>query len=348
MKKDGSLNTVCFIPSDKQGCGYYRAVLPSIGLCRQGYPAHVLNRDRLHLYSTATSLVLQGQGEPYTLDFIKEAKEGGVKVIFDLDDNPFHIPTYNLSYAYWTDARQDTVKRILEAADMVTTTTEYLAQYFKEYNDNVRVVPNTVLDDTSSDMSSMIEFDSDIIIGWIGASFHQKDLKIFSELIPTIMQKYKNVKFLTMGEPPPKEMNVFGDRIIKLPFVDPIIYHKILSSFSIQIGLAPLVLNPFNRSKSAVKVLEYLYMGAIPICSDIEPYHEFCKDNEFGLIVPSSEEDSGTLDDWMDRIDYCVNNMDKAEEMVDKGREYMMNKYNVESKYMLSLYKEIYDLDDEV
>lgn len=337
------LKTVAFMAADKWGCGHYRMFLPSVALCREGIPAHLITTDRVHLYSMANTLVIQRPADPSMEAIVDEAKANGIKVVFELDDNIWEVPDWNQAYPFWSPHRVSITTRILEKCDRAVTTTDYLADIMRKYNNDVMVVPNCIFDHKYIDLPKQLRYKSDIIIAWIGSSFHKQDTRVFTSLIPKIFERYKEVGMLFMGESPPKELSPFFNRIVSLPFVEPIYYHQILSSFNMHIGLAPLVVCNFNRAKSPIKLLEYLYTNAFPLCSDIEPYAEI--KNEIGdscMLIPTNEKQAGTLDDWMDVIDYCVNNLATIMELTEKGKKYVLDKYNIESPRMIELYKEAY------
>jgi len=344
IRNNKPVKTAAFFPADKFGCGYYRCMLPSISLCRMGIPAHIMTIDRINLYSIADSLILQRPAEASMLNLIEEAHTSGVKTIFEIDDNIWELPVWNQAYPFWTPIRQKFCSDILEAADMAVVSTEYLADVVRQMNPNVVVVPNAIFDNNTLDLPIHTKDNEDsILIGWIGSSFHLLDTKIFRSLIPAILDKYSNVKFLMMGEHPPRELASYLHRIVALPFVDPIYYHQILNSYTIDIGLAPLVDCEFNKSKSAIKMIEYLYTNTFPICSDIEPYkklNQACGDNF--ILLPTSTEAAGTVDDWMDAIDYSIKNISEIKRKTQIGREYIMENHNIESDKLKELYKKTY------
>jgi glycosyltransferase involved in cell wall biosynthesis len=346
MEQDTGVKTVSFMAADKWGCGYYRMFLPSIALCRQGIPAHLITTDRIHLYNLANTLVIQRPADPSIEGIVDEAKDRGIKVVFELDDDIWNLPDWNHAYPFWTTMRTGITTNILKKCNRAVTTTEPLANVLRKYNDDVIVVPNCVFDHKYIDLPKKLKYDSDIIIAWIGSSFHQKDTEVFGSLIPTVFEKYSNIGMLFMGEPPPKELSPYFNRIISLPFVEPIYYHQILGSFQMHIGLAPLVECDFNRAKSAIKLLEYLYTTAFPICSDIDPYSNIKKEMENScMLVPTQQERAGNLDDWMDAIDFCVKNIDKVMEYAEEGKKFVLDRYNIETDAMTELYKKAYFVD---
>jgi glycosyltransferase involved in cell wall biosynthesis len=347
MVNKSKIKSVVFMPADHHGCGYYRTFLPAVSLCRLGIPANILSQDRVHLYSLANTLVIQRPTDPGIESLIDEAHGHGMKVVFELDDNLWDIPKWNQAYPFWTHMRLETTKKLLSKCDLATTTTPYLANKLKQWNDNVLVVPNAIFNHNYVEMPKQIKYDTEIVIGWVGSSFHHKDTAIFKTLIPTILETYSNVGFLMMGESPPKELAGYSNRIITLPFVEAIYYHTVLTSFQMNIGLAPLVINEFNKSKSPIKLIEYLYTNTFPICSEIEPYMSIKNENpDSCMLIPTNEDTAGTVDDWMNAIDYCVKNKEIIRQRAEQGKQFVLENYNIETDKMRKLYKQGYYLED--
>ena len=65
-------------------------------------------------------------------------------------------------------------------------------------------------------------------------------------------------------------------------------------------GVAPLLDTPFNRSKSALKFLEYSSLGLASICSDVPVYREAVRPGETGLLVPNDPAS------WRDALDRAI------------------------------------------
>jgi glycosyltransferase involved in cell wall biosynthesis len=342
-EEGNELNTVCFFAADRWGCGYYRMLLPSVALCRVGVPAHLISTDRIHLYNIASTLVLQRPADPNFEALVDEAKERGMKVVFELDDNLWDLPDWNQASPFWTPVRLKMAETILEKCDRATTTTEPLAEVLRQYIDDVMVVPNCVFDYHYLELPKYLEYADDIVIGWVGSSFHQKDTEVFKLLIPKVLSAFPNTAFLMMGESPPRELEPYFNRIISLPFVETIYYHQILSTFKIDIGLAPLVEHPFNECKSAIKLHEYLYTRTYPICSSVGPYEQAKEEYaDSCILIPAAEDHAGSVDDWMQAIEHCIKNIEDTREKANKGRQYILDNYNIENKHIIDLYKKAY------
>jgi glycosyltransferase involved in cell wall biosynthesis len=80
------------------------------------------------------------------------------------------------------------------------------------------------------------------------------------------------------------------------------------------IGIAPLIPSRFNRSKSAIKALEYAALGIPVIASDEAPYQGFVVDGVTGFLGSRDHE-------WEARLRDLVNDEDMRLEMGRAAKE---------------------------
>jgi len=150
-------------------------------------------------------------------------------------------------------------------------------------------------------------------IGYTGAASHWKDLVLLPDVLLELQKKY-DFDFVLQGMcGTPLECEMWGyERVLEyglqperkeylqsavnwwnkiqnlkffhVPFYPPVMYPSLLNSLSIDIGVAPLIDNRFNNSKSCVKFYEYATIGAVTLASRVTPYKEevgYCAKNTF-------------------------------------------------------------------
>jgi len=221
-------------------------------------------------------------------NFLKIAQKHGKIIVADYDDHPYNVSPLNPAYRYygttnvqfkwpdgkvdmlWIDGengfsiednitRQDYFRAAFKRSDMVSTTTPILQENFLKINKNTVVLPNLV----DFDLYPQVEcVKKEVRIGWQGGNSHYEDLFMVSKAIKKIIKKYKNVKFVFFGD-----MSIAGlfkdvpkDRIEWHNWVKYVAYPYKLATLNLDIGLCPVIDNEFNRSKSAIKYLEYSVM----------------------------------------------------------------------------------------
>jgi glycosyltransferase involved in cell wall biosynthesis len=185
-----------------------------------------------------------------------------------------------------------TITRTMEVADMVTTTTKYLANKLKKYNNNVVVLPNYI-DIDEWNLPLIYNDTGTIRIGWVGSITHVDDVKMIVEPIKSICKEFKNVQLVTMGDP--RVGALFKGLPVESQNGVPYdAYPAKLRSLRLDIGLAPLQDNVFNRCKSNIKWLEYSLVGVPGVYSPIvytdEVNHSVHFDGIYGQVAENEEQ----------------------------------------------------------
>lgn len=153
-----------------------------------------------------------------------------------------------------TDAKF-VITRTMEIADLITTTTDYLADQLRVYNDNVTVLPNTI-DLDRWDVPYKKNESNQIRIGWAGSITHLDDMKMIVEPIKKICKEFSKVQLIFIGDP--RVSDLFKGLPVELMQSVPFdVWPSKLASMQLDIGLAPLRNTYFNKCKSNIKWMEY-------------------------------------------------------------------------------------------
>lgn len=215
-------------------------------------------------------------------------QELGKKIVVDMDDdlrldesNPFQ-KDHDITDAY------ESIKKTLEIADMVTTTTEYLADKLRKYNNNVIVLENCI-DRERWDIEPKLRNESEYVrIGWAGSITHLNDLAFIEEPIKRICNDYPQVQLVFVGDTRVSKM-FDGCRKEIHAGVPYEAWPNKLAGLRLDIGLAPLVHNEFNKCKSRIKYFEYA-VNKIPGVYSPTVYNAHGGfDGFFGLIAPDKD-----------------------------------------------------------
>ncbi|MDE2439012.1 MAG: hypothetical protein KGN01_06530 [Patescibacteria group bacterium] len=235
------------------------------------------------------------------LEIIMAAKSNGLKIVYDTDDAIDLVPRTNIFYdqcvkgypSYYT---------LLRMCDAVTCTTQELADHLKKLTDApITVLPNC-LDFTEFKMGNPPLNDIKRI-GFAGSNTHIVDiLPALDALIELqndydfefylfgfsetdewkewvwrnygALNSYPNHPFRIALEHFEKKIKKIEKQRIKwIPAVKIDSYFESLSNLKLDIGLCPLIDDPFNRCKSPIKAMEYSICGTLPIYSSIPPFH---------------------------------------------------------------------------
>lgn len=337
------------LPAGFSGCAWWRYRRPLSKLIQLGSKLDIVvadNADKsIHMdeikqhVSQADLISMQAPGAMEAFMLMGFYQAEGRKVVVDYDDYSFDLDPGNPRYAElgtkecdgpgyrWRhgengfDINANTMRyqgfiNCLKRADLVSTTTEYLAAKFRPHNPNVAILPNSIDFDLWRPIPRPQAYDGQIRIGWFGGDSHLVDLEIFKTVLPRVCKKYPQVKIVLQAPPVPFWQQKFGDipasQLEWHYWADLKLYTLFLASRHWDIGLVPLADNEFNRCKSNIKCLEFAALRVPVIAQRMVPYSNHIKDGETGLLA-------GTEEEWYEQICRLVEDRARRMELADNG-----------------------------
>ncbi len=311
-QKDSQKKRILFLIADKEACGWYRCGIPGKQLSEQGHYVKLGDLkptgERIYSYDI---VVFQRETRPKALEVIKKLNDMGKTTVFELDDDLWHLDKTNPAYKYW---KGDEIKRKLEACikecQIVTTSTDNLADQMRQLNRNIHVLPNMLPDKHWQAESKEKKSDGNLIIGWAGSRNRMKDLHVLSGTIEQLLDMYSNVEFHLAGDTsyPFKK----HDRIKCLQGVGLEQYQVLINTFDI--GIAPLVDSHFNRCKSDLKFVEYGMVGMPVVASRVDAYTASVKHGENGFLARNSK-------DWLKYLKRLVEDEDLRDRIGSEAKK---------------------------
>jgi len=143
------------LSSDNDGVGYYRILNPHVTINDPDVDIEIrlMSDGTLPLlheqYMSQYDIIFYNKSIPFTQtqyrkQFEDIVKKNNTKIIYDIDDY-WVLTNTHPNYKQWKESNsQPIIEEQLRNADMVTTTTEFLAEKIREFNDNVVILPNAV------------------------------------------------------------------------------------------------------------------------------------------------------------------------------------------------------------
>jgi hypothetical protein len=193
-------------------------------------------------------------------------------LVYDLDDDLIDVdPLNTVPYQIYQPMRLDTIANI-QAADVVTVSTPYLAAKIRRHHPEVVVLPNRLPRSWIRPQPR-----ADATVGWSGSPFHQQDFPPETvQQILAVRQAFPQVRFRTIG----------GHFIPGAQLVPYQPLETAMDQFNFTVGLAPLRDCEFNWSKSWCKAFEYAARGVPVVASEVGQYREWISNYGGGLLVP--------------------------------------------------------------
>ena len=212
-------------------------------------------------------------------------------------------------------------------ADLITTTTDYLADTFRKAGaKKVAVYPNTIDFELYRPIRRLAPKD-EIRMGWFGGDSHHKDLEVFANLFPFLLKKYPNIKIVILGPMVPFWMPIFKDidpkRLEWHDWSDLALYPLVLASMDWDIGLCPLEYNEFNKCKSSLKQFEFGALKVPVIAQNMLPYSKTISHGVNGFLA-------GKLDDWINYSSLLIENEELRKKIGEEGYQNIYTNWNME------------------
>lgn len=246
-------------------------------------------------------------------------------LIIDIDDLMSEIPTYNQAAKILkkTSDRSKIGIAILKEADAITTTCRFLAEKVKSTNPRTFILPNCV-EPKMWEHERPMKSDGKVRVLWSGSSARFGDIMMMKETLFWLHDKYHDkVKLILTGTCPefavPWVEQGFAYVTQWAPIPD---YMMVMRHIAPDIGLAPLLPNDFNRSKSPLKYLDHAMMGAAGIYSR-ECTYDCVAEERTGLKASSPEE-------WQISLTRLIENPLLRSNIAAASRADVLDRFNIE------------------
>jgi len=255
----------------------------------------------------------------------------GKPILYELDDWFFDMPADN-PHTQYAKSRLPYIRQIIQRAQVVTVSTDELRQRMASLHPRVIVLPNLV--DEKQWAARSASTGDKVIIGYAGTATHSGDLAMVERVLERIAAKHAGrVGFVFLGCSTERLARLPDSRVVEFQHGYGK-YVQTLQSVPMDIALAPLTDNPFNRCKSGIKWLEYSAAGIAGVFANLPPYQGCVKQGETGMLAGAS------ADDWFQAIDELVTNESKRRSIAASARAEVMRDHSLAAKAVL--WEEVY------
>jgi len=309
LKRDGLL-TVLVLPDRRRDggvspCGSIRLVQPVDVVAGGATDLLVEQVDGRGVFHRAADVLVCQRHAVATVAeadrLIEHCRRHGIHLVYDLDDDLLTIPDDHPEAAPLR-ALAAVVLRLVLAADRVWVATPALASRLAELRPDAEVVPNA-LDDRLWQPPAPRRADGQVRIVYMGTATHDGELAFLAPVAAALRRRYGDrVRFEVVGVTA-RALPPGFDR--QLPDGDAAnaSYPGFVEWFGRQrweIAVSPLVEGPFNRCKSAIKLMDYAALG-LPIVASRHPEYEAAFGGDHGVLLIENDEAA-----WVDALSKLV------------------------------------------
>ena len=248
--------------------------------------------------------------------------------IYEINDALFAIPAYIIPSEVERTRMAQQTNAMLRWADVVCLNNGYLEEYARRFNPSVVTIPEFVDCTKFSPTTDARRKEGVPVLGWVGAADkrHFENVKLLAEPLAKLAQKRSLVLRLIGMREDERFTKLFESiRGLRVETVGwrasaDHVPHEIRQ---LDVGLAPLIEDPWTLGKSPVKVLEYMACGVLPVASAVGQQKEFIKDGVNGFLVNTTQE-------WVEKLEYAISDAPELDTMRQRAVETIRSRYSVE------------------
>lgn len=339
---------VYYISSGSFGCYIVRCLLPLMANGWDGdhtsiHPFERTPEDKTKAAQYADIVVFHRPEDSKKLELARLLKKAGKKIVMDNDDTYKDTGAVKLN-TYFNKERVakglGDVNKIVDAfiieADLITCSTDFLADEYRKLNKNVAVLKNCV---DPFYFEEPLRNETDVVrIGITGSIGMSYDL----DVLAPIVKHYEHdprVKIVFFSLPANRDSNPISYKAYEHeydfldsvdvewhPLVDADVYYDKINSLKLDIMLIPRADNNFNRAKSNLKFLE-ASMFEIPVIAsgfadEKGPYQVNPKDRENMVLITDNSQ-------WIPEIEKMIADKEGRRALGKKAKQYVLDNYDI-------------------
>jgi glycosyltransferase involved in cell wall biosynthesis len=268
--------------------------------------------------------------------FEKLIHQKRVPIVFDFDDAVFvsyRSPSNGyLSYLKFASK----TKTICRIASHVMAGNPYLAEYARQVNDRVTVVPTTI-DTEKYRVSQPKESSGPPVIGWTGSYSTVQHLDTLRGALKKLAER-ESFQLRVIGTPsyqcPPIDVQAMPWRADT----------ELEDLSAIDIGVMPLPDDKWSKGKCGLKALQFMALGIPTICSPVGVNTDIIRDDQNGFLA-------STEDEWVDKLTRLLRSRELRQRLGQAGRATVEQKYSAitQSPKVYEIFKSVlYDANVRV
>jgi glycosyltransferase involved in cell wall biosynthesis len=238
------------------------------------------------------------------------------KIIFDFDD-AIWIPntTAENKAASFLKAPWK-VAKICKWAYRISAGNQYLADFAKQYNDDVVVLP-TCVDMSLGHNLTKEHREQKPVVGWTGS---HSTLPYLDEVVPVIreLQRRYAFTFMVIANKDP-ELTLPDYRFVQWNEAT-----EAMDLLQLDIGIMPLTEDRWSEGKCGFKLIQYLALGIPAIASPVGVNKVIIEDGVNGFLVS----DAAT---WTQKLEILLNNSTLRKQMGEEGRQLIAARYSIQA-----------------
>jgi glycosyltransferase involved in cell wall biosynthesis len=254
------------------------------------------------------------QRKRFNPPFLQILRQRAWGIVYDFDDAVMF--RNSKAPSPYSGTRERRFGRIVRAADHVIAGNNFLKDRTARYTDRVTMIPTAIDQDKYSAKDYRAKKDT-VTIGWIGDHGSIHYLAAMRHIFESLGKKYPHVELKIICD-------IFFDcdaiPVIKKRWSQE---EEVNDLRSLDIGVMPLVDDPWSWGKCGLKILQYYGVGVPVVCTPVGVNRDVVQDGINGFWAMTDEE-------WIEKLSLLIETPALRQEMGLRGREIVRESYSVQ------------------
>ncbi len=274
-------------------------------------------KDYLSLYSVLPHFdCVFVQRKRFHFPFLTIFRKRARKVVYDLDDAVMY--RNSLAGSPYSRTRQKRFEDMVRSCDVVIAGNTFLKEQTSPFHSRVVVIPTSIPAGRYRMKDHSMKKDL-VTLGWIGDHGSIHYLERLSHVWDAVGRRYTGKvelkiicdTFFDCKDIPVRKVSWSGDT-------------EVAELMDMDIGLMPLLDDPWSWGKCGLKILQYFGVGVPAVCTPVGVNRDVVVDGENGFWAMNDQE-------WIDRISRMIEDSGKREFMGYAGRSTLDRGYTLEA-----------------
>lgn len=316
-------------------CTRYRVINKAEQLRSFGHEVWTVNASDFQMgYAEYASQIIIYR-TPYSEQFkqlVELAHKYNKPVFYDIDDLVYdtsytdqldYVKTLGKEEKEAYDSGVRSYGKLMELCDaFITSTTDLkneLLKLGKPVYLNRNLASEELISISEQAIAKTIKDKKKIKIGYFSGSItHNENFDLIRSAILKILKEFPQTELHLVGHLTiPDEMKNYKKQLIVHDFLDWTLLPSLVADMDI--NLAPLVDNVFNRAKSEIKWLEAALVGVTTVASDIGSFSEIITNETTGVLVADGM--------WYEQLKDLIDNKTKLEFLGNNAKRKVISTY---------------------
>jgi glycosyltransferase involved in cell wall biosynthesis len=249
------------------------------------------------------------------------------RIVYDFDDAVMYRNSKSKDPISQT--RRKRFIQMIMASNFVIAGNEFLKSQVLPFNRNVEVIP-TSIDEERYPLKDYSIARERVTIGWIGDHGSIHYLEKMRPMFERIGKRFPHAELKIVCD-------IFFDceaiHVVKKPWRSE---EEVEDLQGFDIGLMPLVDDPWSWGKCGLKIIQYQGVGVPVVCTPVGVNRDLVEDGVNGLWATTQEE-------WEEKLSLLIEDRATREKLGREGRKRVMKGYTIQAcaPHLLSILKKV-------